>query len=107
MVLTQPNSGNSRSGNARSGFHTTMVLTQPMGNWTSQSLTSRFHTTMVLTQPASPDYNPYKAVSSVSIPLWFLRNSLGPQGPFFLLTVSIPLWFLRNYFFGRKLVNVN
>jgi len=79
--------------------------------------TSSFHTTMVLTQRLTMDFNelwktafPYHYGShatlslavrrqpfcTVSIPLWFSRNTIcSPLTPH-QLVVSIPLWFSRN-----------
>ena len=72
MVLTQRDTKKSTFCTL-SGFHTTMVLTQQACGTRLKPVLRSFHTTMVLTQPKQPIYQ--GLLITVSIPLWFSRNS--------------------------------
>ena len=50
---------------------------------------------MVLTQPGD-HHEPTVNRNPVSIPLWFLRNTIPEEICPWIYNVSIPLWFLRN-----------
>jgi len=82
------------------GSHATPVSLKP-----SAFDTKRFHTTMVLTQHSEWESEGNRC-RSVSIPLWFSRNSAKTQySTFSKLTVSIPLWFSRNSAMIRRYKN--
>jgi len=87
-----------------SGFHTTMVLTQPLERSREGesgrvvSIPLWFLRNNVLNLGDSSDY-------SVSIPLWFLRNISSSHLAPASRRVSIPLWFLRNALGGKSVID--